>query len=160
MKGQQEKVQYLESLSPPSGVSCSINQLLPIHWSSTSCTCIKLSLWCALWYFLFSWFASLRVWCAHCCWSKTIIRFLSFNDQRQPSTLMDLLKQTARSQSHQQPQRSAVRQKTKPGQSHKICLQGILKGSTTVPPWKWSKISVPFLPKSGHSFLFCYLFSQ
>lgn len=140
--------------------SWSINQSCPIHSSSTSCTCIKLSSWCALWYFLFSLSASLHVWCAHCCWSKTVIHFISCNYQGQPNMLMDLLKQTAKSQSHRQPQRSAVPQKTKPCQSHKICPWRILTGSTTAPPWKWSKTAVRFPPKSGCSFLFCYIFSE
>lgn len=137
--------------------SWSINQFLPIRWSSTSCTCIKLSSWCVLWYFLFSSSASLRVWCAHCCWSKAVIHVISFDYQGQPNMLMNLLKQTAKSQSHRQPQRSAVPQKTKPCQSHKICPQRTLTGSTTVPPWKWSKTSTS---KTGRSVLFCYVFSE
>lgn len=70
--------------------------------------------------------------------------------------LMGLLKQTAK----RQPQRSAVPLKSKPCPSHKICPQRIATGSTTVPPWKWSKMSVRFPPKSGCSFLFCNIFSE
>lgn len=72
--------------------------------------------------------------------------------------LMDVMKQTAKSQSQRQPQRSAVPQKTKPRQSHKIGPQRILTGSTTVPPWKWSKSQSDFHPDQVVAF-FSALFS-
>lgn len=72
--------------------------------------------------------------------------FISCNRQGQ-SKMMDPLKGTAKSR---RPQRPAVPQKTKPCQSHEICPQRSVTGSTTAPPWKWSKMAPH---KSGRSFL-------
>lgn len=63
--------------------------------------------------------------------------FISCNRQGR-SKMMDPLKETAKCR----PQGPAVPQKTKPCQSRKICPRRSLTGSTTVPPWKWSKMAL------------------
>lgn len=66
------------------------------------------------------------------------------NYQGIPSLLMSRVKQTPRSQTHQQPQSPVLHQTAKAPQSHKICPLRNLTESKICLPWKWNKRSSHF----------------